>query len=69
MSIPKSEIPQSEHLDENEQRHSDATIVDGAVDTTQTTRAQEAQDEFDDPTESVRNDPQHNRKGEHVETP
>ena len=69
MSIPKTEIPQSEQLDENERRHSDATTEDAAVDTTQTTPAQEAQDEFDDPTESVRNDPQHNRKGEHVETP
>lgn len=41
--------------------------ADTEVETDQVTRAQEGQDEYDDPTENVLNDPERNATSEHVE--
>ena len=68
MKYPNIKRQQGEQEDVNQRRYDDDTIeID--VGTNQMTRTQEGQDEYDDPTEIVRNDPDSSRKGDHVETP
>lgn len=68
MKYPNIKPQQGGQEDVNQRRYDDDTIeID--VGTNQMTRTQEGQDEYDDPTEIVRNDPDSSRKGDHVETP
>ena len=65
MKYPNIKPQQGEQADINQRRYDDDTI-EIANEPGRMTPAQEQQDEFDEPTEAVRNAPATDRKGKHV---
>lgn len=69
MKSPNAKPHQIEQEVDANQRSFDDDTIEIDVGINQMTRTQEGQDEYDDPTEIIRNDPDFSRKGEHLETP
>ena len=65
MKYPNIKPQQGEQTDINQRRYDEDTI-EIANEPGRMTPAQERQDEFDDPGETVRNAPATDRKGKHV---